>query len=238
MARIKKIRVFFIIVSLIGISTLSYAQISAGARIGANMANMSGSSVSNSEMLIGYNIGGFANYSFVDMISSDFGKIFSMQADLSIQQKGTTADYIYTSETKKEVKVDATYVQIPILAKFTFGEERSLQYFGEIGFYGSALFGLKIDGEVWRDHDGNPNTDRRKFREEYTGFDAGAVVGAGLSIPFGGRKSPWRAYFNLRYSLGLMNVGEEKAPSDISMEQLEDVKNNAISALVGVAYKF
>lgn len=238
MARTNKLRVYFIIITLIGFSSLSLAQFTGGVRIGANAANMSGSSVTNSQMLIGYNVGGFFNYSLVDVISSDFGELFSVQAEISLQQKGTTADYMFTNETKKEVKVEATYVQVPVLAKFTFGEERKIQYFGEVGFYGAALFGLKIDGEVWRDHDGDEKTDRRKYREEYTGFDAGAVVGGGLSVPFGGRKSPWRAYVNLRYSLGFMNVGEEKATTDISIEQLNDVKNNVISILAGVAYKF
>lgn len=239
MARINKLRVFLTIIALAGLSSVSLAQFSGGLRIGANAANMSGSSVTNSEMLIGYNIGGFFNYSFEDLISSDFGQIFSMRAELSLQQKGTTADYKFTEENIQEnVKVDATYVQVPILARFTFGEDRGMQYFGEVGFYGAALFGLEIDGEVWRDHDNDPNTDRRKYRDEYAGFDAGAVVGGGLSIPFGGRKSPWRAYMNLRYSLGLMNVGEHKGTNDIHEDQLKDVKNNAISFLAGVAYKF
>jgi len=239
MATINKLRVFFIILSLVGLSSISLAQFSGGFRLGVNAANMSGSSVENSEMLIGYNIGGFFNYSFEDAISSDFGQIFSMQGELAIQQKGTTADYMYTDTTMTNTKVAATYVQVPVLARFTFGEDRGMQYFGEVGFYGAALFGLEIDGEVWRDNDEDPDNDRRKYREEYTGFDAGVVVGGGLSIPFGGRKSPWRAYVNLRYSQGLMNVGEYKDKTvDIHEDQLKDVKNSAISFLAGVAYKF
>ncbi len=238
-----------IAIFLTGLTVVSYAQITAGGRIGANFANLRGSSVANNSMNVGYNIGGFVNYSMEDMITSDFGKIFSVQAELSLQQKGATTDYVFFTkdsldhpanvETAKSYKQVSTYLQIPILGVFTFGDPKSLQYFGEAGFYAAALSGLTVDGEVSRDDDQNPGTDKRKYREEYSGFDYGVIIGGGASMPFGGRNSPWRAYANLRLALGLSNIGELQDKNiDIPAGQLEDIKTTTISLLLGVAYSF
>jgi len=234
-----------IAIFLTGLTVVSYAQITAGGRIGVNFANLRGSSVANNSMNVGYNIGGFVNYSMEDMITSDFGKIFSVQAELSVQQKGATTDYIFYTdtlgnvETKKNYKQVSTYLQIPILGVFTFGDPKSLQYFGEAGFYAAALSGLTVDGEVSRDDDQDAVTDKRKYREEYSGFDYGVIIGGGASMPFGGRNSPWRAYANLRLALGLSNIGELQDKNiDIPAGQLEDVKTTTISLLLGVAYSF
>ena len=235
-----------IAIFLTGLTVVSHAQITAGGRIGANFANLRGSSVTNNSMNVGYNIGGFVNYSMEDIITSDFGKLFSVQAELSLQQKGATTDYLFHTDTSQTetvtvggLKQISTYLQIPILGVFTFGDPKALQYFGEAGFYAAALSGLTIDGEVSRDDDKNPSTDRRKFREEYSGFDYGVIIGGGASMPFGGRNSPWRAYANLRLALGLSNIGELQDKNiDIPAGQLEDVKTTTISLLLGVAYSF
>ncbi|RLD56114.1 MAG: hypothetical protein DRJ05_11820 [Bacteroidetes bacterium] len=243
MNRKTNLKALAIAIFLTGLTVVSYAQITAGGRIGANFANLRGESVANNSMNVGYNIGGFVNYSMEDIITSDFGKLFSVQAELSIQQKGATTDYIFYTdtlgnvETKDSYKQVSTYLQIPILGVFTFGDPDALQYFGEAGFYAAALSGLTIDGEVSRDDDQDPGTDKRKYREEYSGFDYGVIIGGGASMPFGGKNSPWRAYANLRLAMGLSNIGELQDKNvDIPAGQLEDVKTTTISLLLGVAY--
>ncbi|OQX81105.1 MAG: hypothetical protein B6D61_01135 [Bacteroidetes bacterium 4484_249] len=245
MIRFNKLRALMVAVALIGISSYSFAQLSGVGRVGVNFANLSGSSVQNNKMLIGYNVGGGVNYGLSDLISGDIGEILSAQVELSIQTKGTEADYLYltqgpenTIDTISNVKQNFTYFQIPILAKATFGDPKGLRYYGELGLFVASLTGLTFDGEKMRDHDYDNTTDRRKYREEYSGFDFGLTVGAGVSVPFGGRKSPWSAFANVRYSLGLNNIGEYKnGTEDIPEEYLEDVKTNTLSVLLGVAYK-
>ena len=241
MIRFSKLKSLFITIVLSGLCSLTFAQFSGGGRIGANLSNLRGSSIKNNKMLVGYNIGGFVNYSLEDVLSGDIADIMSVQAELSIQTKGTQAEYHYVDPetTYYDIKQNFTYVQVPVLAKFTFGDPRSIRYFAEGGFFGAALFGLTVDGEKSRDDDNDTGTDPRKYREEYSGFDMGLVVGGGIIMPFGGIRSPWSAFFNARYSLGLKNIGEFKDKTiDIPEDHLQDIKTSTISLLAGVAYKF
>lgn len=215
--------------------SMVHGQYTVGVKAGANLANLSGSSVKNNSMLIGYNLGGLFNYSMEDAISGSFGKIFSLQAELLIETKGANADFEFQDTTLAEVDQEFTYVTIPILAKFSFGAEDHVRVFGAFGVYGSSLFGLKIDGEVARDHDNKPGTDDRKYREEYTGFDFGAMVAAGTQIPLSDK---WGIIVQGRYALGLNSIGEFKNTStDIPESQLEEIKTNTIGVSAGVVYK-
>ncbi len=238
MAKTNKRFLFILLIVFIFTQSDSFGQLYLGARIGANLSNLRGSSVENNSMIAGYNIGGIANYSMKDMLNGDIADILSIQAELSVQTKGTKSYYKYQGIIDtSNVKQNFTYVQIPILAKFTFGDPRGIKFFAEGGLFGASLFGLKVDGQKSRDHDNNKSTDRRKFSEEYAGFDFGVVGGAGIVVPFGGRRSPWAFYGNLRYSLGLNNIGDFKQDTDIREARLKDIKTSAISILFGFTYK-
>ncbi len=232
-------------VFLIGIAATSFGQMKIGGRVGLNMANLRGSSIQNNSMLLGYNVGVSFDYGLKNIIKSDFGERFSVAIEVAASQKGATTDYLFYSDTLQTTvdtvygaKQVSTYVEIPILAKYTFGDLRGIHYYAEAGFYMASLFGLTINGDVWRDHDHNPETDRRKYREEYTGFDYGFVVGGGVLIPVGGRRSPWLISGDVRYTMGFTNIGElKKGTTDIPASQLADIKTSAISVLFGVVYK-
>lgn len=224
-------------------STVSFAQFSGGGRLGVNFSNLRGSSVNGNSMLVGYNIGGFVNYGLSDWFSGDLAEIMSVQTELTIQSKGATMTYSLLDASAVpyvfEAKQNFTYAEIPLLAKFTFTPGRKISYFGEAGFFLGALIGLTIDGEKSWDHDQESGTDPRKYRQEYSGFDFGLAIGGGVSVPFGGRRSPWSAFANLRGSIGLMNIGEEKEKTpDVMKPYLEDVKTGTLSLVFGVAYAF
>lgn len=244
MIRSNNFKALFIVFVFISFHLGSLAQFSSGGRVGVNFSNLRGASVENSKMLVGYSLGAYFNYAMKDDISSDFGEIFSLQSELSVELKGASSDYLMVNAEGQFDTVNAkqsfTYVQIPLLAKFTFGDRRSgPRYYGEGGFFGAALFGLTVDGEKRYDHDGDPATDRRTYRDDYSGFDYGVIVGGGVVIPFGGRRSPWEFYSNLRYSLGLSNIAEPKneTPDEVQ-SYLKDVKTSTISILAGLIYKF
>lgn len=247
MTRIRNLRFFMLSLLVLFASGIVYSQISAGGRFGPNLANLS---VKNNSMLIGYNIGGFVNMGMKDAMSGDIADILSFQAELSVQTKGAKGDYYFivpgdpteTIDTLKNVEQKFTYVVIPILAKFTFptGRRSDWSVFAEAGPYLGALFGVTIDGKKTRDDDGEKSTDPRKFREEYAGYSYGITAGTGLmyKLPFGGRKQPFSAFLNLRYSLGLANIGEYKEKTiDIPPSALENIKTNTIAILLGVAYR-
>lgn len=222
---------------LFSFPALLFSQYNIGLKGGVNMANLSGSSVDNNSMLMGYNFGGLFNYSLEDAISGDFGKIFSLQAELYVETKGAKADYSFTDTTKSlsEVPQNFTYVTIPVLAKFSFGDAEKFQFYVDAGFYGSSLFSLTIDGEKMRDHDNLANTDQRKFREEYSGFDMGLLGGAGLMFPFNDK---FKGFLDARYAIGMSNIGEYKTTAkDIMEEELKEIKTNTIGVSVGLLYK-
>lgn len=213
-----------------------FAQYTFGVKAGANFANLTGSSVENNSMIVGYNFGGLFNYSMEDVISGPFGEIFSLQIELYGETKGTESDYLFTNPDTllTGVEQNFTYITIPVLAKFTFGDPDMLQFYFNAGFFGSSLFGLKIDGEVKRDHDDEAATDRRKYREEYAGFDMGVLAGVGANFPL---NDHWAVFVDGRYAMGLTNIGEFKSAQDIPEEQLEDVKTTTIGASAGILYR-
>jgi hypothetical protein len=243
MIQFSKLSLILTTLAFFSIISCAEAQFSGGGKLGLNLANLRGSSVQNTSMLVGYNVGGFVNYSMENLLTGDIAEILSAYAELSVETKGTVSDYPFLAtpeslEVKSDVKQNFTYVQVPILARFTFGEKKGLKYFGEGGFYSASLFGLTVDGEKSRDHDSDPNTDPRKYRQEYSGFDFGICLGGGVMIPFGGRKSPWTAIGNVRYSLGLVNIGDYKENTlDLPEELFDDMKTNTLSISFGVGYK-
>lgn len=238
-----KLKAILAVILIFATSSVTFAQFSGGGKIGVNFANLRGESVKDNSMLIGYNIGGFVNYSMHDMMSGDLADILSIQTELTIETKGAKAEYATldnSADTETYIATqNFTYAVIPLIAKFTFTPGKSISYFGEGGFYLGALVGVSMDGENSWNHDLDKSTDPRKYREEYSGFDAGLLFGGGASMPFGGRRSPWSAFANLRYELGLMNIGEEKdGTPDVLRPYLQDVKTNTLSLVLGVSYLF
>ena len=125
------------------------------------------------------------------------------------------------------------------MAKFSFGDEKKLIYYAEAGFYGAGLFGVAVDGEREYDHDFDKDSPNRNYRDDFDGFDIGMIIGGGTSLPFGGRKSPWRAFSELRYTLGFASIGEaRKNTPDYFSEFLSDLKTSAVSLSFGFSYKF
>lgn len=243
MAIHSKLRILLTALVFVGMTAFTMAQFSGGGRLGVNFSNLRGSSISGNSMLIGYNIGGFVNYRMSDVMTGKISEIMSLQTELTIQSKGATADYASLDANAEPVGIEAeqnfTYAEIPLLARFTFTPSKKFSYFGEAGVFLGALVGVSIDGENSWNHDLDKTTDRRKYRQEYSGFDFGVALGAGASMPFGGRKSPWAVFANIRGAVGLMNIGEEKGGTpDVLKPYLQDVKTGTLSLAFGVAYKF
>jgi hypothetical protein len=218
----------------------SFGQYAVGLKGGVNVADMYGSSISNNSSLMGFNGGIILNYCLRDAISSDFGKNISFQAEVLVENKGTVADFKYEDIQNNVITVpDAeyklTFVTVPILARVAFGE--NFKFALHAGPYFSGLFGMTIDGEKARDHDYNPATDDRKYREEYAAFDIGIAAGAGIEYPFSDRFS---LVVDGRYNYGMVNMGEEDMANqgNIPKDMLKELKTTAISASAGVVYHF
>jgi hypothetical protein len=241
-------------VVLLMTGTISVAQFSGGVVAGANFSNLGGSTVQNNKGLTGYSAGILGNYSTEDMFNGNFGKILSIQAELRLDKIGATMSFpsdslaidtlISTDSTLIDRKLVFSYVKVPIFLKFNFGEPKGINYFGELGIYGAGLFGMTMDGEKKRDHDHKSYTDPRNYRDEFEGFDYGAIIGAGISMPFSGRNNPWRIFGNVRYNLGLRNIvssniinSTSKAPYQFE-QYMEEIKTSSLAVSLGVIYQF
>ncbi|MFU8844224.1 MAG: porin family protein [Bacteroidales bacterium] len=240
------------ILTLLFVTSISfvYGQFSGGGHVGANMGNLRGSSVTNNSPIVGINIGGFVNYGMKDILTGDIADRLSIQVELNIETKGAELDYVFydTRDTSKQtltdptiIKQNFTYVVVPMLVKYTTEEKNNISFYGEAGPYMAGLFGLRFDGEVSRDNDlSNKIAEVRKYRDDYSGFDFGFTAGAGINyrLPFGGRRQPFTGFANVRYSLGLNNVGQIKEKTnDIPEFMLDDIKTNTISIGIGISYR-
>jgi hypothetical protein len=252
--RNNKYRALIATIILVMTGLISDAQFSGGVVAGVNFSDLTGSSVKNNDGLTGYSAGILGNYSTKDLITGKFGEIFSIQAELRLDQIGTTMSFpsdslatdtlLITDSTLIDRKFSFSYVRVPVLFKFNFGRPNGLNYFAEVGVYGAGMFGLTVDGEKKRDHDKKSWTDPRNYRDEFEGYDMGAVFGAGLSVPLGSNEGAWRILGDVRYYLGLANIvssniisSTSKAPYHFE-QYMEEIKTRSLSVSLGFIYRF
>lgn len=122
---------------LAGISGAANAQtgLKLGLKGGFNGATFSGSDSKNTQYKAGFAAGGLLNYGFTDNVS--------IQGELLYSQKGASQDGVtYLSGTT--IKSDGTdkitlgYIDVPILFKYTLGEDGKGLFF-ELGPQGSFI---------------------------------------------------------------------------------------------------
>ncbi len=122
-----------LLVAVVALSTAVFGQMTFGVKGGLNMTNMkfsaSGSSVSN-KTLVGYEVGGFANFSINDKMT--------FQPELLFAQYGCKLDKnLYGTEMTWKMN----YISIPLMFKYAMGAI-NLQAGPQLGY----LLSSKVDG--------------------------------------------------------------------------------------------
>ena len=176
-----------------------------GVKGGLALTNMSGDDIEDNEAKIGFALGGFLTFN----ISGDF----SVQPELLFVQKGTKW---LDGDAKAVFRL--TYLEIPILAKYSFPVGTNMNAFV---FAGPAL-ALKVGATAYvevGDESDSENLDEAK------GMDFGLAFGAGMAWPLGNNIFT----FDVRYTLGLGNCMAYEG-EDIK------VKNGAILFLAGLGF--
>ncbi len=243
-----------LVVVLMVMTSVTFGQTYFGWRVGPNMGTFRGSSVHNAGYITGFNTGISFEFVMEDWLKSDFAKNLSFQVEGSITQKGTKSDYmrilphyisaldstyygpdttLYTGVVQK-----VTYLSIPLLLKYSIGNERSRfkpNFYG--GAYINGMFSLFVDGDTKRSLSGNPRDDRRLYKDDYMGIEYGLIAGAGFIQKIGGRRTRWAVTGDFRYLYGLSNLGEYRGKPDIPEEQISDVKSVTFLAAFGVRYQ-
>ena len=196
-----------------GISSFVRAQdLSYGLKAGLNMANLTDEPEGESyKMKMGVALGGFAVYKVNDNLS--------IQPELLYTQKGNEIEYSYedydysyadwwnhpvTVTEKFKIKLD--YIEIPVLAKYSFSPGESVCPF----IFGGPALGILMSAKV----------DSEDIKSDCNSMDIGLVLGGGVELESG-------VSIDLRYDMGMTKVF--KSEEGYTPKQ----KNTVISLMVG-----
>ncbi|UCH82549.1 MAG: PorT family protein [Candidatus Latescibacterota bacterium] len=185
---------------------------------------------------IGFVGGGFIRRNINDM--------FSLQGEVLYSQKGGkgnvtgTVEYqaenneIYPADVDGELTVSLDYVEVPVLAVFSFEADERFSLVAELGlsFAFSARSEIKFEGQAVIDQPNFSATIRDFSRTAKIGghiqdFDLGGVVGGGVEVLVG----DYMLYFDARLVFGFTSIDQDGE---------KDVHNQAVSIFAGFGIPF
>lgn len=184
-----------------------------GIKGGLNMSNFYRDNVGDQNIRYGFNVGIFTELAV--------GESFSIQPELLLSTKGNRATYgtddgvLELVNAEGEVKTNLTYIDIPVLAKVTFGEVLNVH----VGPYASYLIGANAstEGDLANDSE---DLDRDNFKA----WDYGLAAGIGVDLE--------AVTIGARYNLGLVNIAKSTAAEAI----FDNSKNSALQVYVAVGF--
>jgi hypothetical protein len=186
---------FIAAVAVFGLTSVQAQDISFGAKAGVNLANLGGD-VEDADMKIGFHVGGVVEIPLSDQ--------FSFAPELLFSTQGTKSEYSETDtffgETvtyEYEEKLNLSYLNIPLMARYYVAEGFSLEAGPQVGFLMSA----KAEGDESVTIDGTTESESYSVdvKDELESLDFGLNFGAGFKMENG-------LFFQGRYNLGLANL--------------------------------
>jgi hypothetical protein len=166
----KKVIVLFVaVVSFAAVQ----AQIAYGAKGGFNLSNVRGSDVSGNKTKVGIHLGGYVAIPVADQITVQPELVFSTQGD-KVSHKGSP-----------DSKLNTSYLNIPVLAKYTAASG----FFGETG----PQFGFLLSAKA------KEGSDKTDVRDSFKKFDLSWALGVGYMTNFD-------LGINLRYNFGITKL--------------------------------
>lgn len=178
-----------------------------GIKGGVNMAKYSGSDAGDNDYKMGVVGGAFA---CLDLIA------LKVQPELLFTQKGAkeegTMDVLGTP-VSYSASTTVNYVEVPILAKFSFGKIIVPSIYAGPAF--GILMGANAEATV-----GGTSSGSVDVKDAFNSTDIGLVFGAEVKLPV-------KLSIEARYNMGLTD-----APKEILGVQ-PDVKNSTISVMLG-----
>ncbi|MCK6561609.1 outer membrane beta-barrel protein [bacterium] len=129
-------------------------------------------------------------------------------------QKGAKAEH-----DDYETRTEMTYLEIPVLAKYTLGNSLYQPYV----MAGPSL-GFRLGANYVRDWQEGED-DKTDIKDRTTGMDFGLALGGGVSYPLGDKS----LFAEARYSMGL---------KDIDTSERSSLKNKGLQFMVGATVPF
>jgi hypothetical protein len=184
-----KIKFLLTLLFVVCFAATSMAQsITVGPRVGATFSkiNIEDADDFNDEVksLSGFQIGAVANI----MVNN----LFSIQPELLFIQKGMRLE-----DGNEYMKTKYNYLEVPVLAKVTFGTE---QLHGFVT--GGPTAGYAMSGKIDMKMEGEEFNEDIEFEDDDNRFELGASFGVGLGYKLGAGT----LNFDVRYGLGLSSL--------------------------------
>ena len=187
-------RRFLLTILILFTPLLAKTQISLGLKCGINDATITGSSsLIDKERLIGLNAGG--------VVMCGISNTFSIQLEPGYSRQGFKQTYLGLKPSLKTI-IYLDYIQLPVLAKATFGKHR-LKSFA----YAGPHFEYLVSGKLIANYYYSKSEKKFDFsgaQKDVNRWDFGITCGGGIAFWTG----PGDLFFDLRYSLGLIPVYE------------------------------
>lgn len=189
--------------------TLLYPKWHFGLSAGANLADMT--DTEGADMRTGMLVGA--------SLSVQLTEKFSLQPELYYSQKGVKGSFVdEESGTPVDVTLKNDYIEVPLLARWTFGRlDTPVRPF----VVGGPSLGLSASCKGEGEADGvSASIDCDRFAS-MNNFELGGVAGVGLAFPVGRNAMT----VSTRYTVGFSKVFDEA-----------DSRNRALSFLVGFVF--
>ncbi|MGC9367219.1 MAG: outer membrane beta-barrel protein [bacterium] len=211
--------IFLVLITLAFSSAFSYSN-TGGFKIGANVSSLPGGEEGDQSSIRGINCGIFYNYQFC--------RFFSIQPEIYFTSKGKE-DIILSLGAHNNQPTVIYYVEMPILAKFTFLDHGSLKY----NVFGGPYVSRFITGVTSIPYDQITGEEEElKLRGKVQDYDYGLTFGLQLDIMVIDFRR-WMVSVDIRRTIGLKNIDTE-----LTYPWLKDRRNSTNSAMVSLGYRF
>jgi len=222
-----------ILVAAVGTDAFAQFRIENTIKGGASFSDLGGNDAGNTNMSLGF-IGGFAT-------TFHLANFFSIQPEILYVRKG--ADQ-FTSSHERYIVLNANvvldYIEIPVLAKFTFPMANNLVP----GLYVGPSFAFKLRSKLnvveARSEDGSPLGSIQPKIVNAKSTDVGLVIGTALAVEGPATK----IVIDFRYTFGFSGILKAHSfvgtTSEVALiddnDQPLDLKNRTLAIMVGVGF--
>jgi len=188
-----------------------------GVKGGLNVANLTGDDDEDNSSKIGFNAGGF--------VEIKVSNKFAIQPELLFSTQGTKAEFSEDlgngDSYSADGKLNLSYLNIPVMAKYYVADKFSLEAGPQIGFLMSAK--SKYTETLTQGNVTTTSSAEEDVKSDFESVDFGVNFGAGYDFTE-------NLSLGLRYNLGLSNV--------YKTESGDNFKNSNNVFSVSLGYKF
>jgi len=207
-------KVLAVVLLTVGITNLIQAQkssASVGLKGGLNMSNLYTKDVDDENVLMGFNIGLFAELPITSRLA--------LQPEVSFTTKGAELQYD-NAFAQGTGKFRLNYLEVPLLLKANLTENFNVHF----GPYAAFLVDSKITNES---SDGSYNFEDNIDEDDLNKFDYGLAAGIGFDFDSFG--------IGARYNYGLNTVGKERTVLG-QTSTFPDSKNSVLSVYATIKF--